>query len=299
MNHQQAGRLSEQVASLSQPHTTKAVIEERVGPRPRGEPSEDWKPKPRAPAIASGTAGALPAARSQLRQSSEGSDPDAGPRPSLNPQLTFLCAPESPKTAPAQGPASPNLIPAGPRRPSRTAQHLRRPFPRSLPRQRAGDGAPRGPSLLQRLYSACRERKDVCVFLWCPLVVGGSSIADIARLRKRIHSLHQIQDGGYLREAGWQSAASHVHRENSERRPLAGSEAGAWIRVVAWTLLFHHSGWFPSHGGISKDRRHHAHTEPFLENRWDKLKLREGKCGQLRNGPQKDQVLSPEPVSVT
>lgn len=29
--------------------------------------------------------------------------------------------------------------------------------------------------------------------------------------------------------------------------------------------------------------------------RWDKLRLREEKCGQLRNGPQKDQVLSPEP----
>ena len=27
-----------------------------------------------------------------------------------------------------------------------------------------------------------------------------------------------------------------------------------------------------------------------------RLRLREGKCGQLRNGPHKDQVLSPEPV---
>lgn len=121
------------------------------------------------------------------------------------------------------GPRSrkPQLFPAGPRRPSRTALHLRRPFPRSLPRQRAGDGAPRGPSLLHRDYSACIERKEVCVFLWCPLVVGGSSIADIARLRKRIHSLHQIQDGGYLREAGKRRGKSEGYNREENYKPVA------------------------------------------------------------------------------
>lgn len=64
------------------------------------------------------------------------------------------------------------------------------------------------------------QEKKVCVFLRCPLVVGGSSIADIACLRKRIHSLHQIQDDGYLREAGERRGKSEGYNREGNYKPV-------------------------------------------------------------------------------
>ena len=65
------------------------------------------------------------------------------------------------------------------------------------------------------------ERQGICVFLRCPLVVGGSSIADVAHLRKRIHLLHQIQDGGYLREAGERRGKSEGYNTEGNYKPVA------------------------------------------------------------------------------
>lgn len=165
------------------------------------------RPKPRAP-VASRDGGRASRQRGADCGRALRSNPNAGPDRAQTPRLTFLCAPEFPKTAPAQGPQAPSNPCPRPGSLSDSAA-LTPAVSRSLPRQRAGDGAPRGPSLLQRDYSARRARKRSLCFLRCPLVVGGSSIADIACLRKRIHSLHQIQDDGYLREAG-------ERRENQE-----------------------------------------------------------------------------------